>query len=131
MPSLWFMLQFSEEKGGKGGDRDQEGKEGEVLESSVREGETGDACGRKSKGRKERGRRREAQGEKNGSGEQSWIVTEESCCLSPWGNSSQQTPEFPLSLLAPWGQAAPGGGCAFGGAPKYQVPTKPWAGFHP
>lgn len=28
MPALWFMLQFSEQKEGKGGDRDQEGREG-------------------------------------------------------------------------------------------------------
>lgn len=61
LPGLWFMLQFSEEKGGKDGDRDQEGREGEVLESSVRERETRRCLWKKeSEGRRERGRRREA-----------------------------------------------------------------------
>lgn len=102
MPALRFMLQFSEQKEGKGGDRDQEAGEGEVLESSVRKRETRRYPWKKeSEGRRERGRRRGAEGEKNRSAEQSWTVTEESCCHSLLGNSSQQTPEFPPPLLAP------------------------------
>lgn len=39
MPALGFMLQFSEQKGGKGGDRNQEGREGEKEEEGGRQRE--------------------------------------------------------------------------------------------